>query len=270
MSQKQLKTVLLSVVVIAVVLLGLFGLGSSSFFAASEQRDAAMLAATADGQTVDNQSELPVTEDGTDAKTETEIESGTVQQDAKSQTAAKPAADAKDGKETAAETDTDNKKTAGTAPVTDNAAAVPEQAAQPATENSCTISISCAALVKQLDLCDPDKKDLVPSDGWILPTTTVSFSEGETVFDVLQRVCKTNKIHMEYEDTPGYNSAYIEGIANLYEFDAGAQSGWMYKVNDWFPNYGCSQYTLQNGDVICWVYSCDLGADVGRDMSEDV
>lgn len=166
-------------VVIAVVLLGLFGLGSSSFFAASEQRDAAMLAATADGQTVDNQSELPVTEDGTDAKTETEIESGTVQQDAKSQTAAKPAADAKDGKETAAETDTDNKKTAGTAPVTDNAAAVPEQAAQPATENSCTISISCAALVKQLDLCDPDKKDLVPSDGWILPTTTVLFRKAK-------------------------------------------------------------------------------------------
>ena len=225
MSQKQLKTVLLSVVVIAVILLGVFGLGSSSFFAASEQRDAAMSAALVDGQTVDTH--LPVTEAETDAKTETEIESETAQQDAKSQTAAKSATDAKDGKETAAETDTDNKKTTGTAPVTDNAAAVPEQTAQPATENSCTISISCAALVKQLDLCDPDKKELVPSDGWILPATTISFSEGETVFDVLQRVCKTNKIHMEYEDTPGYNSAYIEGIANLYEFDAGAKSGWM-------------------------------------------
>ena len=60
-------------VVIAVVLLGLFGLGSSSFFAASEQRDAAMPVATADGQTVDTQSELSAIEDGTDAKTETEI-----------------------------------------------------------------------------------------------------------------------------------------------------------------------------------------------------
>lgn len=268
MSQKQLKTFLLSVVVIAVVLFGLFGLGSSSFFAASEQPDDAMLAATADEQTVGIQSELPETEAGTDAKTETE--SKTIQQEAKSETDTKPATDVKNGKETAAETDTENKKAAGTAPVTDNTAAVSDKAAQPAAENSCTISISCAALVKQLDLCDPDKKELVPADGWILPATTISFSEGETVFDVLQRVCKANKIHMEYEDTPGYNSAYIEGIANLYEFDAGAQSGWMYKVNDWFPNYGCSQYTLQNGDVICWVYSCDLGADVGRDMSKDV
>ena len=37
----------------------------------------------------------------------------------------------------------------------------------------------------------------------------------------------------------------------------------MYQVNDWFPNYGCSRYQLQDGDVIHWVYTCDLGYDVG-------
>ncbi len=40
----------------------------------------------------------------------------------------------------------------------------------------------------------------------------------------------------------------------------------MYKVNGWFPNYGCSRYQVEDGDVICWVYwvyTCDLGADVG-------
>ena len=128
---------------------------------------------------------------------------------------------------------------------------------------SCTISISCAAILDNMELCDPDKIDLVPEDGWILQPIAVSFSEGESVFDVLQRVCKQQKIHMEFEDTPIYNSAYIEGIANLYEFDVGALSGWMYKVNEWFPNYGCSQYTLKDRDVIAWVYTCDLGYDVG-------
>ena len=34
-------------------------------------------------------------------------------------------------------------------------------------------------------------------------------------------------------------------------------------VNGWFPNYGCSRYGLKDGDVICWVYTCDLGNDVG-------
>ncbi len=40
-----------------------------------------------------------------------------------------------------------------------------------------------------------------------------------------------------------YNSYYVEGIGNLYEFDCGKESGWMYKVNGRFPNYGCSSYT---------------------------
>lgn len=135
------------------------------------------------------------------------------------------------------------------------------------TAYSCTISISCATILDNLDLCDPEKKELVPEDGWILEPMTVTFYEGESVFNVLQRTCKQQKIHMEFEDTPMYNSAYIEGIHNLYEFDVGELSGWMYSVNDWFPNYGCSRYQLRDGDVVEWVYTCDYGADVGRPVT---
>jgi len=131
------------------------------------------------------------------------------------------------------------------------------------TAYSCTISISCATILDNMDQVEEQKKQLVPADGWLLPETTVTFYEGESVFDVLLRVCRENKLHMEYMDTPMYNSAYIEGIGNLYEFDVGPLSGWMYKVNEWFPNYGCSRYALQDGDVVCWVYTCDQGADVG-------
>ena len=139
----------------------------------------------------------------------------------------------------------------------------PQEAETAETEFTCTISISCAALLDHLDWLDPEKTELAPEDGWILPPVEVTFYEGESVFNVLQRTCKQNKIHMEYTDTPMYNSAYIEGIHNLYEFDCGERSGWMYKVNEWFPNYGCSRYQLQDGDVICWVYTCELGDDVG-------
>ena len=68
---------------------------------------------------------------------------------------------------------------------------------------------------------------------------------------------------MEFENPPIYNSAYIEGIHNLYEFDVGELSGWMYSVNGWYPNYGCSRYALKDGDVVEWRYTCDLGFDVG-------
>jgi hypothetical protein len=128
---------------------------------------------------------------------------------------------------------------------------------------TCTLSISCATILDHMEWLDPEKVELVPEDGWILPPTQVTFYEGESVFNVLQRTCKQQKIHMEFENTPMYNSAYIEGIHNLYEFDCGELSGWMYKVNEWFPNYGCSRYQLHDGDVVCWVYTCDLGIDVG-------
>lgn len=134
------------------------------------------------------------------------------------------------------------------------------------TTHTCTFSISCETILDNMDKCAESKKVLVPEDGIILPATEVTFSDGESVYDVLQRVCKANKIHMESSFTPVYNSAYIEGIHNLYEFDVGKLSGWMYAVNGWFPNYGCSRYQLKNGDVVAWRYTCDLGYDLGSTM----
>ena len=128
---------------------------------------------------------------------------------------------------------------------------------------TCTISISCSTILNNMDLCDESVKSMVPSGGTILRATTVTFSQGETVYDVLQRVCRNKGIQMESSWSSLYNSAYVEGINNIYEFDVGDGSGWMYKVNGCFPNYGCSSYTLSQGDVICWVYTCNLGDDVG-------
>ena len=129
-------------------------------------------------------------------------------------------------------------------------------------EHTCTISISCATILDNIGWLDPEKVELVPEDGWILKPIEVTFFEGESVFNVLLRTCKQQGIHMEFVNTPMYNSAYIEGIHNLYEFDCGQLSGWIYKVNGWSPNYGCSRYALKEGDVIEWVYTCNLGIDV--------
>ena len=128
---------------------------------------------------------------------------------------------------------------------------------------TCTFSIECSTILNNLDMLDPEKLEMVPSNGVILAKTTVTFYEGESVYDVLQRVCKDYGIHMEASWTPIYNSAYVEGIHNLYEFDCGNLSGWMYRVNGWYPNYGCSRYQLADGDRVEWRYTCDLGKDIG-------
>lgn len=127
----------------------------------------------------------------------------------------------------------------------------------------CTVSISCATILNNMSELDKSKTDLVPSDGWILKPETVTFKEGESVFNVLERVCKEKGIHLEFSFVPLYNTEYIEGINNIYEFDCGSLSGWRYSVNGWFPNYGSSRYEVQNGDVIEFKYTCNFGDDIG-------
>ena len=125
-----------------------------------------------------------------------------------------------------------------------------------------TLIISVATILDNMDKLTDGKAGLIPPDG-IIFNDTVVFYEDESVFNVLLREVRKNRIHMEFVNTPIYNSAYIEGIHNIYEFDAGERSGWIYSVNGGFPNYGSSRYTLQDGDVVMWLFTCDRGADIG-------
>lgn len=130
-----------------------------------------------------------------------------------------------------------------------------------------TLEIRCDTLSNNPDkLENPAIEDYIPDNGVILEKTTYKGTTDNTVFDALNTLCRNNDIQLEFNYTPIYASYYIEGINYLYEFDAGPQSGWMYKVNDWFPNYGCSSYYLKDGDTIVWCYTCDgLGTDVGAE-----
>ncbi len=150
------------------------------------------------------------------------------------------------------------------------ATTAPKPTEPPATEPNppktytCTITIRCDTILNNMEDLNPEKVGFVPEDGIILYPVQVRFTEGETVFDVLKRACDAAGIQLEYSWTPMYSSYYVEGINYLYEFDCGEQSGWMYKVNGWFPNYGCSSYYLKDGDNIVWTYTCQgLGTDVG-------
>lgn len=128
---------------------------------------------------------------------------------------------------------------------------------------TCVFSVECSTVFDHLDDLDDGLYELLPPDGMIIPPCEVEFTEGETVFDVLERLCKEREIRLEFSFTPMYGSYYIEGINNLYEFSCGPLSGWMYAVDGVFPNFGCSSYKLKDGQRVEWRYTCDLGADVG-------
>lgn len=133
----------------------------------------------------------------------------------------------------------------------------------------CTIEVRCDTILDNMGDLAPGKSSCVPGNGVILAASTVRFAQGDTVLDVLKAASSATGLQLEYSYTPGYGSYYVEGINNLYEFDCGNESGWMYKVNGWFPNYGCSEYQVRDGDVIVWCYTCKgYGADLGASVEQ--
>lgn len=127
--------------------------------------------------------------------------------------------------------------------------------------NKCSLYITCENAINSEKIAK-NILDVLPKDGVIFEKEEVTYSEGESVFDVLERELKDKGIVIESSITAGTGSVYVEGINNLYEFDCGEQSGWMYTVNGEIPNYSCSDYKVENGDEIIFCYTCNLGKDI--------
>ena len=121
---------------------------------------------------------------------------------------------------------------------------------------TCTVLIRCDDILNYMDDLKEGKEAYVPSDGVILSPVTVTVKKGKSAYDATRKACKDAGIQMEAAYTPVYGSYYIEGINQLYEFDCGKKSGWVYTINGVSPSYGCSDYILNNGDTIEWSYTC--------------
>ena len=134
------------------------------------------------------------------------------------------------------------------------------KAENPTEDSVCTVTISCRTALENDDLPEATR-GILPADGVILDACPVEFSKGDSAFDVLMKAVREQKIHLEYSGTK--TLPYIEGVNNLYEFDCGATSGWMYRVNGWFASFGIGQYPVSGGDSIEIIYTCSLGEDIG-------
>ncbi|WP_042218938.1 DUF4430 domain-containing protein [Paenibacillus borealis] len=153
-----------------------------------------------------------------------------------------PAATGKPAEQTPAAT---GKPAAATKqPAAAASSAAPRPAATAAPVNTVTLSIT------------GDKEH-----GVILSTAAYEIEKNETALELLKRITRKHKIQMEYQGSKTF--AYVEGIDNLYEYDHGAESGWMYKVNGEFPSKASGSWIVNPGDTIEWLYTLDLGKDIG-------
>lgn len=125
------------------------------------------------------------------------------------------------------------------------------------------LSIDVLTILDHMGDLKPGLEKYIPEDGWIIPKTKVLCYEGETAWDVMSRECKARGINVQSSYTQLYGSVYMDGINNIGEFSCGAESGWIYEVNGWIPNYASSRYVLVEGEYIRWRYSC---AGFGSDL----
>lgn len=97
-----------------------------------------------------------------------------------------------------------------------------------------------------------------------LSPTETEIKEGDKPLNALITITTKNGIQMDYSGSGG--TAYIQGIGNVYEFDRGQGSGWMYRINGVFPDRGAGSVPLQDGDRLEWLYTQDLGKDLGANL----
>lgn len=112
--------------------------------------------------------------------------------------------------------------------------------------------------------------------GTIIPQTKVPFKSGESIAQVTIRLLDYLGISYSYTGSLTGNF-YLASIKNfevnntpydsMGEFDAGTGSGWMITLNNWFIDRSTAAFTVSNGDVIQWKYTCQVGKDIGDTYS---
>lgn len=117
-----------------------------------------------------------------------------------------------------------------------------------------TFSVDCRNAINYGILSQGSFAQVLPADGIILSTTAITVKNGESVMSALKKILKENRINFSIS-----SSGYVRMIGGLSEFDCGAYSGWMYKVNGVLPSVSTKSYPLKDGDKVEFVYTCKMG-----------
>ena len=85
--------------------------------------------------------------------------------------------------------------------------------------------------------------------------------------DILKLISKLKERNGAYP----YSTEDIRYPDYLGEFDYTSQSGWMYSVNNYFPDVGSAEATAYDGDVVRWQFTlAGLGADLGGGVGDNI
>lgn len=124
-------------------------------------------------------------------------------------------------------------------------------------KHTCSFTIECRLILDRKDLWRDGLEEVVPGDG-VFFSGKIRYKKGQSVYDILKKICDKNDILLDADYTPLYDTYYVRGIGNLYEFDCGSESGWKYKVNGVLPGVGSSLYEIKDDDEIVFFYDTEI------------
>ena len=172
-----------------------------------------------------------------------------------------------------------------------------------AAEGVQAMAVSGTGVVAAIEMCIRDRvcvEAFTIGGGYIVEPMFVDLYAGEKASTVLLRVLDANSLSYEYTGSPqalfylarimGSKISELPTDASLVppvlfqhieetlsdesrqgnalgEFDYTYGSGWMYSVNNSFPEVGFSDYTLNDGDVMRVQFTLAYGMDIGGSSS---
>lgn len=122
-------------------------------------------------------------------------------------------------------------------------------------DKSVLMSVNCSEILKNMDSLDSGLEEYIPEYGLIVEDKAYPIKDGDTVYDLLIRVTKENRIQVESKGFSG--SREIEGINYIYNSSCGKGSRWICKINGEIQQPVCTDYKLKDGDIVQWIYVCN-------------
>ena len=248
------------------ILIGLlvgYGLTGGQSEPAKYGREDVLVSVTGSGATADTSrtTEAGTSEPGITSETPSEApeetsKTGLTQKPADSQNEATPRPSGSSKPTTTQEAGTPKATTGTSKQATPRATRTPKPSEAPK-KATCHFTIECKRILLQRDLWRDGLEEVIPGDG-ILFAGEIPIRDGETVYDALKEICEKKDILLDSRYTPLYDTYYVSGIGNLYEFDCGSESGWKYSVNGTLPGVGCSRYELHKGDTVVFFYDYEI------------
>ncbi|SHI14949.1 S-layer homology domain-containing protein [Sporobacter termitidis DSM 10068] len=97
------------------------------------------------------------------------------------------------------------------------------------------------------------------------PKTKIEIEPGETAYSLLVKTGRDIDANLNTQ-----YGVYVKTIDVLGEFDEGPDSGWMFRVTHSgkteFPGHSAALEPVSEGDYVEWLYTRDLGKDIGGYM----